>query len=168
LTTYYQKHFGHSRAIYKEGGASEAVCKGLKQIILACQARTKKLDKLFQKVIPSDNASRWERYLSAVKTLGKGNTAEKLMKGMLEDVQLLVGEHDIKMATKDQIEQIADAIKEVSAIPLSISDGELQEHNFAANHSGSGTQYNAQGEYIAQGNARQYNSSGAPMHFGKD
>lgn len=37
-----------------------------------------------------------------------------------------------------------------------------------ANYSGSGPQYNAQGEYIAQGNARQYNSGGGPMHFGED
>jgi hypothetical protein len=46
--------------------------------------------------------------------------------------------------------------------------GNLQETDFTANNSGPGTQYNAQGEYIAQGNARQYNSAGGAMNFGKD
>ncbi|MCJ1264100.1 hypothetical protein MMC22_003971, partial [Lobaria immixta] len=32
--------------------------------------------------------------------------------------------------------------------------------------SGSGTQYNPQGEYVAQGNARQFNSAGGAIHFG--
>jgi hypothetical protein len=152
----------------KEDRVSADAYEGVKQVIQACQDKATKLDVLFRKVIPGENASRRERYIAAVKTLGKGNIVEKLMKGMLEDLQLLVGEHNIRIATKDDVEQIAKAIKEVSAIPLSIPENELQEHNFTANYSGSGTQYNAQGEYIAQGNARQYNSGGGPMHFGKD
>jgi hypothetical protein len=47
------------------------------------------LDDLFNKVIPKENASRVERYFKAAKTLGKGGKVEGLMKGILEDIQLL-------------------------------------------------------------------------------
>jgi hypothetical protein len=87
--------------------------------------------------------------------LGKGNEVEKLMKGMLEDLQLLVGEHNMRIATKAELEQVAKAISEVSAIPPSVPENGFQEPSFTANYSGSGNQYNAQGEHIAQGNARQ-------------
>lgn len=153
-----------SKQYIKEGDVNEDSCKGVKHVIEACQEKAKKLDDLFQKVIPGDSASRRQRYVSAVRTLGKGNEVEKLMKGILEDVQLLACERDMKIA-KVQQEQIAKAIAEVSAVPPSVPENEA---SFTANYSGSGTQYNAQGEYIAQGSARQYNSAGGSMHFGKD
>ena len=159
---------GKTERYIKEDRVSADAYEGVMQVIQACQDKATKLEVLFRKVIPGENASRRERYIAAIKTLGKGNVVEKLMKGMLEDVQLLVGEHSLRVATKDEAEQLAKAIQGVSAIPPSIPESELQEHNFTANYSGSGTQNNAQGEYIAQGNARQYNSGGGPMHFGKD
>lgn len=159
---------GAAEQCIKEGVVSEASYKGVKQVIQACQDKATKLDGLFRKVIPGDNASRRERYLSAVRTLGKGNEVEKLMKGMLEDVQLLAGEHNMKIASNTQLEKIVKAISDVSAIPTSVPENGFQEPSFTANYSGSGNQYNAQGEYIAQGNARQYNSGGGPMHIGKD
>lgn len=152
----------------KAEGVSEELCKGTKPVIQACQEKAKKLEVLFRKVIPSDNASRRERYLSAIRTLGKGNEVEKLMKGILEDSQLLVGEHHMRIAAKVQLEKVVKAINEVSAIPLSVPENEFQESSLTANYSGSGSQYNAQGQYIAQGNARQYNAGGGPMYFGKD
>ena len=63
---------------------------------------------MFNKVIPKENASRVERYLKAIKTLGKGGKVERLMKGILEDIQLLAtiktmttegGEKDIVTTT---------------------------------------------------------------------
>jgi hypothetical protein len=152
----------------KEDRVSTDAYEGVKEVIQACQDKATKLEVLFRKVIPGEDASRTERYIAAVKTLGKGSVVEKLMKGILEDLQLLAGEHNIRIATKEDMEQIAKAIKDVSALPPLMPENELHERSFTANYSGSGTQYNAQGEYIAQGNARQYNSGGAPMHFGKD
>jgi hypothetical protein len=92
------------------------------------------------------------------------------MKGMLEDVQLLACERYMKMATKAQQEQISKAITEVSAVPPSVPEHVFQETGFTNINSGLGTQtnYNAQGEYIAQGQARQYNAPGGTMNFGKD
>jgi hypothetical protein len=143
-----------SKQYIKEGHVNEDSCKGVKHVVEACLGKAKKLDDLFQKVIPGDSASRRQQYVSAVRTLGKGNEVEKL-----------ACERDMKIAIKVQQEQIAKAITEISAVPPSVPENEA---SFTANYSGSGTQYNAQGEYIAQGNARQYNSAGGPMHFGKD
>jgi hypothetical protein len=159
---------GSAKQHIDKGDVDEDSCKGVKHIVEACEEKAKKLDELFHKAIPADGASGLKRYYKAVKAYGKGNEVENLMKGMLEDVQLLACEHSMKTATKAQHEQIVQAITAVSAIPSSVPEHEFQETGFTANNSGPGTQYNAQGEYIAQGNARQYNSAGGAMNFGKD
>jgi N-terminal domain on NACHT_NTPase and P-loop NTPases len=152
----------------KNGDVDEDSCKGVKHVVMACREKAKKLDDLFHSAIPADGASDLKRYYKAVKAYGKGNEVENLMKGILEDVQLLACEHGMKTATEAQQEQISKAITEVSAIVLSVPEHVFQDTGFTANNSGPGTQNNAQGEYIAQGNSRQYNSSGGTMNFGKD
>jgi hypothetical protein len=84
------------------------------------------------------------------------------MKGMLEDVQLLACERDMNIATKVQQEQIAKDITELLAVSPSVPEHVFQETGLTANNSGSGTwtNFHAQGEYIVQGEARQYNSGG--------
>ena len=143
-------------------------CKGVKHIVEACEEKAKKLEELFRKALPADGTSGLKRYYKAATTWGKGNEVETLMKGMLEDVQLLACERGMKTATEAQQEQIIKAIAEVSVITPSIPEHELQEAGFTNTNPGSGTQYNAQGEYIAQGDARQYISGGGAMSFGKD
>lgn len=143
-------------------------CKGVKHTVEACEEKAKKLEELFRKAIPSDGASDLKRYYKAVKALGKGSGVEKLMKGMLEDLQLLACEHGMKTATGAQQEQIVKAITEVSAISPSVPENEFQETGFTNKNYGTGTQNNAQGENIAQGSARQYMSGGGTMNFGKD
>ena len=130
--------------------------------------KAKKLDDIFQKICHKDDALRLERYYKAAKTIGKGNKVENLMQEILKDVQLLAYEHGTKIADKTRIEQVSAAINEVAALPSSAPEQTLQETGMTAFHSGSGTQYNAQGEHIAQGEARQYNSSGGTMNIGKD
>jgi len=91
-----------------------------------------------------------------------------LMKGMLEDVQLLAYERSMKSANKAHQEQITQAIAEVSGVAPSVPDEEFESASFSATNPGPDTQYNAQVEYIAQGQARQYNTGVGAMHFGKD
>ena len=159
---------GAAKQHVEKGDVDKDSCKGVKRVVEACEKKAKKLDELFHKANPADGVSDLKRYYKAVKAYGKGNEVENLMKGMLEDVQLLACEHGMKTATKAQQEQIAQAITDVSAIPSSVPEHLFQETGFTANNSGPGTQYNAQGEYIAQGDARQYNSGGGQMSFGKD
>lgn len=83
-----------------KGDVDEDSCKGVKHVVNTCEKKAKKLNKLFHKVIPTDGALRLERYILAVRTLDKGNQVEVLMKGMLEDIQLLAYEHSMKTATK--------------------------------------------------------------------
>ena len=123
---------------------------------------------MFHKAIPAEGASDLKRYYKAVKACGEGSEVENLMKGMLEDVQLLACDRGMKTATQAQQEQIITAIAEVSAVSPSVSEHEFQETGFTVTNSGPGTQYNAQGENIAQGSARLYNSGGGSMNFGKD
>ena len=89
------------------------------------------------------------------------------MQGILEDVRLLAC--GIKIADKTRIEQLYAAITEMAALPSSDSKPTLREAGtMTSYHFGSGTQHNTQGEFIAQGEARQYNSSGGTMNIGKD
>jgi predicted peroxiredoxin len=149
-------------------GTDEALCKGVKVTIQACEEKAKVLEELFQNVFSEDGASGKERYRKAVKSFGKGHAVENLMKGMLEDVQLLVCESGMKTANKTQKEQIAQAIVEVSALESSVPERIFQDQAFSPANHGSGPQYNAQGEYIFQGHAPQYNAPGGTMNFGKD
>ena len=120
-------------------------CKGVTHIVEACEEKAKKLEELFHKAIPQDGASDLKRYYRAVKSWGKGSEVENLMKGMLEDVQLLACERGMKTATKAQQEQILKAIAEVSAVSPSVPEHDLQETGFTNINYGSGTQYNALG-----------------------
>ena len=132
---------------YVEGGnAGEDVCKGAKKVVEGCELKAEKLNKLFEKVVPADGASRAERYLSAVRTLGKGSRVETLMKGMLEDVQLLGIKHDMAAETDQQRRKLASAIKEVAALQASLPEHAIDETGFNATHTGSGHIYQSQGD----------------------
>jgi hypothetical protein len=100
------------------GKADEASCKAMRPVIEACEEKSKKLDVLFRKVVPPDDASRLDRYFKAARTLGKGSQVESLMKGMLEDLQLLANNHGIKTVTT---EQITKAISFLSKSPLIVT-----------------------------------------------
>ena len=152
----------------EKGNVDEKGCKEAKGVSEGCKKKASTLEELFQKVIPAEGASRSERYYKAVKILGKGNEVESLMKGILEDLALLSSERIMKTPTKTQQEQIAKAISEIRDVPKSVPDDVFQETGPIINHSGSGTQYNAWGDYVAQGEARQWNSAGGTMNFGKE
>jgi hypothetical protein len=152
-----------------DGDIDEPSCKAMKPVIERCGKKAESLNKLFKRVIPPDDASRAERYLKAVRTLGKGGKVETLMRGMLEDIQLLACDYGLKAVTADQIEQIAKAMKEVSEIEASVSDSEFQGTTATNNMFGDGTQNvnNVDGDqYLATGSAKMYNATS--MTFGKD
>jgi hypothetical protein len=154
----------------EDGDVDENVRKDVKDLVSTCGEKAKELNEIFRKVIPSENASRTRRYYSAAKTLGKGNQVEMLMKSMLEDVQLLTSNRKMHAMTTAQTELVVKAISELSVLQSSVPEHIFEEGGFTANKSGPGTQtnYHARGEYIAQGDAKQYNSAGGAMNFGKD
>ena len=152
----------------EKGNVDEEGCKEAKDVTEGCKKKASTLEGLFQKVLPAEGDSRLQRYHKAVKIVGKGNEVESLMKGILEDLELLNSERIMKMPTKTQQEQIAKAISEIQDVLKSVPDDVLQEAGPTINHSGSGTQYNAWGDYNAQGDAKQYNAPGGTMHIGKE
>jgi hypothetical protein len=158
---------GSAKQRIVDGLVDEASCKAVKDIIKACEKKAKHLDKLFRSAVPTDDTSDVKRYWKAVQAYGKGNEVENLMKGMLEDVQLLACEHGMKTATKSQLEQVAIAITEVSTVAHSVPKHVSQDTGYSTIDSGPSTQYNAQGEYVTQTQARQYISDGGSMNFGK-
>lgn len=129
-------------------------CKAMNPVVTACKDKAEKLDKLFQKVLPHDTASRLDRYFSAAKTLGKGGRVETLMKGILEDIHLLASNHAMGAATTNQVDEIAKAIRDVSGIESSIPESVLHDIAFTNNNFGSGpmTNHNVQGNQYSQTN----------------
>jgi hypothetical protein len=151
--------------------------KSVTLVIDGCQDKWNTLNDLFEKVVPEDKASRVERYYNAVKTLGKGGKVESLMKGMLEDIQLLASvktmttskaERVIQTVTAAQREKVAKAITDIEAWPPSVPEEVFQEGSYTNNNYGAGQQYIAQGgaeQNNFQGNSRQYHSGGGPQTF---
>ena len=151
----------------KEGGTNEDSCKAAKNVVEDCQSRAQKLEKLFQDVIPVDGASRAERYISAVKAVGKGNRVETLMKGMLEDLKLLAIKHGMVTETDRREKELIKAIEELAALRPSLSERATDEPAFIATHSGSGAIYQAQGDQFTNpGSGHFYHAHS--MNFGSN
>ncbi|KAM0169104.1 hypothetical protein ACHAPF_010290 [Botrytis cinerea] len=84
-----------------------------------CKFQASQLKKLFEKVIPEEGASRMDRYIKAVRTIGKDSQVESLMKGILYDLQLLATSFPVKPSNEYQL---AQAIEEVSKMKSSLPD----------------------------------------------
>ncbi|KAI7766967.1 hypothetical protein LZL87_013944 [Fusarium oxysporum] len=140
----------------RQDNLNEESCKAMRSIVEGCEHKAKKLEGIFQKVLPGEDASRAERYLKALKTVGKGDRVELLMKGMLEDVQLLASNHGMETVTTSDLEQITEAIKEISSMPPSAQekDGSLSVAMY-----GDGVQYTYYSErdqFVSHGGGAQY------------
>lgn len=145
--------------------------KAVTLVVNDCKDKWKTLNDLFDKVIPEEKASRVERYYKAAKTLGKGGKVESLMKGILEDIQLLATiktmtttnvEKVINTVTATQEEKIARAITDMAAWPPSVPDNVFMEAASTSISSGRDT-------YSFQNEAKLYQSGGGPLtiHEGK-
>ena len=152
------------------GDTKKESYKAAKNVVEDCQSKAQNLEKLFQKVIPSDSASRAKKYLLAVRTLGKGNRVETLMKGMLEDLQLLAIDHGMVTETETREKELAKAIEEVAALQPSLPEHATDEPGFTAIHSGSGAINQAQGyQFNNPGNGQIYHAQSINFgHNGKN
>ncbi|KFY03079.1 hypothetical protein V490_00302 [Pseudogymnoascus sp. VKM F-3557] len=116
-----------------------------------CKVQATHLQELFERVMPEESDSRWDRYVKAARTIGKGGRVESLIKGILDDLQLLATKFP-EVATPRGKDQLAKAIEEVSGMEPSLPDG--FEQNPAYAHYGSGAQN------INTGSGTQHNNSG--------
>jgi hypothetical protein len=152
----------------KEDDVGDESCKEVEPTIKACKSKAKKLQDIFNKALPAPGAPTMERYIKAVKMLGKENKVESLMKGILEDVQLLTSHQILFDMTPDQEEQLGTALADVTALEPSIPEQLLQDSAFTNILYGDGSQYNSNAghQYINPGPGKQFNAE--TIHYGKD
>ena len=125
-----------------------------------CKVQATHLQKLFEKVIPEEGDSRWDRYVKAARTIGKGGRVENLMKGILDDLQLLATKFP-EVTTSRGKDQLAKAVEEVTMMDPSLPDGFEQMPAYA--HYGSGAQNVNAGsgiQHINSGTGHQNSGSG--------
>ena len=148
-----------------DGNTNEESCKGAKNVVIACEAKARELEQLFQKVIPAEDASGMRRYSSALRTLGKGNRVENSMEGTLKDVQLLAIDYRMVPTAATQRKEAANAIEEIASLSPSIAEEE--ETAFNATHFGSGAINQVRGDqYSNLGSGHVYHAQS--MTFGSD
>jgi len=155
---------------------NKETCEAIEPLIAGCKEKADKLKGIFEKVMPEEETSRLERYINAAKIMGKGGKVEALMKGLMENLNLLASCHGMEAATASHIEQLKDAIDNLSNIEPSIPDVEFETPSSMINHnSGSGPMTNHQTNNSVQGSQKNQSNSGTgktyqaeTQNFGKD
>jgi N-terminal domain on NACHT_NTPase and P-loop NTPases/Sigma domain on NACHT-NTPases len=124
---------------YIESIADESIKLAFTPTLEDCKFQATQLQELFEKVMPEEGDSRWDRYVKAARTIGKRGRVEDLIGGILDNLQLLTTKFPEAATTRGK-EQLVKAIEEVSKMEPSLPDGFEQMPAYA--HYGSGDQYN--------------------------
>jgi hypothetical protein len=122
---------------YINGAADKSTKAAFAPTLMGCEVQATQLQELFKKVMPEEGDSRWDRYVKAARTIGKGGRIETLMKGILDDLQLLTTKFP-EVTTPRGKEQLAKALEEVTKMDPSLLEGFEQTPAYA--HYGSGVQ----------------------------
>ncbi|KAH6697283.1 hypothetical protein F5X68DRAFT_3637 [Plectosphaerella plurivora] len=140
-------------------GTDAAISKTLEET----RVKLEKLREILDRCVPPADASPFERYVAALRTLGKDHKVETLMTAVLERVQDLANHHAVKGATREQIDRLQEAIEAMSKSPPSAPDDLIEAPSAIMNvHSGSGDIYSAEGtatQNNLKDNARQFNAT---------
>jgi hypothetical protein len=142
---------------YVNNAADESVKFAFTPTLEDCKDRATQLQSLFRNVMPEEGDSRWNRYAKAARTIGKGGRVERLIGGILDDLQFLATKFP-EVTTARGKEQLAKAIEEVSKMEPSLPDG--FEEAPAITHNGSG----AQNVHMGGGNQYNNNSTGSQIN----
>jgi hypothetical protein len=148
--------------------------KAVEPLVLACQENAKRLQEIFQKVVPEDDASWIERYKKAARAVlpGKKRKVEDLMKEILEKLQLLHTSRFFKSENEQKNEkkskELETAISQLSELSSSLPENEGQYNHYGPGgmfiNPGDGTQHN----YSQSGGSGNKQYIGQTQHFGKD
>ncbi|KFY02662.1 hypothetical protein O988_02002 [Pseudogymnoascus sp. VKM F-3808] len=122
-----------------------------------CKVQAIHLQELFEKVMPGEGDSRWDRYMKAARTIGKGGRVESLVGGILDDLQLLATRFP-EITTLEGKDQLATAIEEVTKMEPSLPDGFEQTPAYAHYVGG------AQNVQLGGGNQYNNNSTGNQLN----
>jgi hypothetical protein len=148
--------------------------KAVEPLILACQENAKRLQQIFEKVVPDDEANWFERYKKAAHAVmpGKKRKVEDLMKEILEKLQLLHTSRFFKSENEQKNEkkskELETAISQLSELPSSLPENEGQYNHYGPGgmfiNPGDGTQHN----YSQSGGSGNKQYIGQTQHFGRD
>jgi hypothetical protein len=122
-----------------------------------CKVQALHLQELFEKVMPGEGDSRWDRYMKAARTIGKGGRVESLVGGILDDLQLLATRFP-EVTTSRVKDELATAIEEVTKMEPSLPDGFEQTPAYAHYVGG------AQNVQLGGGNQYNNNSTGNQLN----
>jgi hypothetical protein len=136
---------------YVNNAADDSIKAAFTPTLKDCKVQATHLQELFGKVMPEEGDSRWDRYVKAARTIGKGGRVESLIGGILDDLQLLATRFP-EVTTPRGKDQLAKAIEEVTKMEPSLPDGFEQMPAYA--HYGSGAQN------INTGSGIQHNNCG--------
>ncbi|EUC46494.1 hypothetical protein COCMIDRAFT_92708 [Bipolaris oryzae ATCC 44560] len=149
----------------------KATYEAIKSTSERAKTKAEQLKVIFEKCIPVEGASRYARYVAALRTLGKEHKVEVLMKDLLGAVQDIANGQTMRTATREQIIKLSEALDAVLAVEPSVPDEFIEGASAASRnvHMGQGDMYSADGQaeqFNAKDNARQYKAE--TMNFGKD
>jgi alkaline phosphatase len=142
---------------YVNNEADESIKAAFTSTLEDCKIQATQLQELFEKVMPEEADSRWDRYVKAARTIGKGGRVESLVGRILDDLQLLATRFPKVMKPRGK-EELAKAIEEMAGMEPSLPDG--FEQTPAYTHYGSG----AQNVQFGGGNQYNNNSSGNQLN----
>ena len=74
---------------YVNNAADESIKAAFTPTIKDYKFYATQLRELFEKVMPEESDSRWDRYGKVARTIGKGGRVESLVRGILYDLKLL-------------------------------------------------------------------------------
>jgi hypothetical protein len=135
---------------YIESVQDEDKKAAFKLTLESCKLQAICLQDIFTRVMPDEDDSRWNRYMKAARTIGKGGRIEDLVKGILDNLQLMATNFP-EVASPRSKENLEKAVQEVSKMDPSLPDGFEEAPAFA--HYGSGSQN------VNTGNGSQYNNN---------
>jgi hypothetical protein len=111
------------------GAVDEAECDAMKPILEGCMKKTETLEKIFRSVVSVGGSARrperypkLERWATAVRAMGKGPQVEVLMKGILEDIQVLTANHSIKYTMSQRSSEPGESTPMLLPTSTSTSD----------------------------------------------
>jgi hypothetical protein len=105
------------RGIKSNATASDDACVAMMLVLDSCEKKARSLQKIFRLLapIPGSGTSTSRRVATALRSLSKGKKIDELMKGIMEDIQLLAGNHALSSHAKDQMRDLHVRVEQSSA-----------------------------------------------------
>ncbi|KAI1124830.1 hypothetical protein F5Y10DRAFT_268747 [Nemania abortiva] len=93
-------------------------CAAATQVLNGCKEKLEALESIFKEVMVAPEASRLQRYGSAIRTLGKGRRAEDLVDNIVVGFQLLTTNYTIRGGAKVQSKEFIEEMQNKTPVPL--------------------------------------------------